>query len=294
MTGAHLSRPVPMPALPEPPAQRRPPGGTAALCPDEPRPAADKSLPITLPGWPAGTPPPRVAAVMQPYFLPYPGYFALMQHVDVYILDDLAQYTDHGWMNRNRIQKPGGGWQYVTVPVKRHAERTPICAVEIAAQPWQQVFWGRLSVYARAPGYREVCALLRPLLEQPGPSLAALNEAVLRAVCARLGIRTPVYTLSRLALPGYRPPYPKGQNALAVCRALGGIEEYRNPPGGAAFYPRAPYAQAGVRLVFEQWRGRPYPCGKNAWQPRLSVLDALMYLPPEEIRRRLEEVERFA
>lgn len=261
---------------------------------EDPPAALAACQPSLLPGWPEKLPPPRVAAVMQPYFFPYLGYFALMQHADVYILDDLAQYTAHGWMNRNRIQKPGGGWQYVTLPVKKHPVRTPVCKIEPAAQPWQQMLWGRLSVYAHAPGYREVCALLHPLLEQSWPSLAAFNEASLRAVCARLGIRTPVYALSRLALPGYCPPYPKGENALAVCRALGGIKEYRNPPGGAAFYPRAPYAQAGVRLVFEQWQGRPYPCGKNTWQPQLSVLDALVYLPPDEIWQRLEDVELFA
>ena len=42
------------------------------------------------------------AAIMQPYFLPYLGYFQLMKSVDIFILADEYQYTNKGWINRNR------------------------------------------------------------------------------------------------------------------------------------------------------------------------------------------------
>ena len=42
-------------------------------------------------------------AVMQPYFLPYIGYFQLMNLVDTYIFYDDVNYIKNGWINRNRI-----------------------------------------------------------------------------------------------------------------------------------------------------------------------------------------------
>ena len=42
-------------------------------------------------------------AVMQPYFLPYIGYFQLMSAVDRFVLFDNVQYVRQGWINRNRI-----------------------------------------------------------------------------------------------------------------------------------------------------------------------------------------------
>lgn len=222
---------------------------------------------------------------MQPYFFPYPGYFALIKRVDVFILDDLAQYTPKGWMNRNRLRRPGGGWQYVTLPVRRHPANARICEIELADQPWRDALWGKLSAYARAPQYAAVCRWLRPLLETEYHTLAQFSHASLQAVCDVLTIQTPICLLSRLRLPGYCPPYPKGENALAVCCALGSVAEYRNLPGGAAFYPRQPYRAAGIRLRFQQWQGGE--------EPPLSILDALLRYPPQEVTAQLDAVCLF-
>lgn len=46
--------------------------------------------------------------IMQPYFLSYLGYYSLIRQVDRYLVFDTAQYIYHGWINRNRILKPGG------------------------------------------------------------------------------------------------------------------------------------------------------------------------------------------
>jgi hypothetical protein len=44
-----------------------------------------------------------IAAIMQPYFFPYIGYFQLMHAVDVFVFHDDVQYIKSGWINRNRI-----------------------------------------------------------------------------------------------------------------------------------------------------------------------------------------------
>lgn len=56
--------------------------------------------------------------IMQPYFFPYIGYFSLMKQVDEFILLDDVQFIRHGWIERNRILKPSGGWQYIAIPLK--------------------------------------------------------------------------------------------------------------------------------------------------------------------------------
>ena len=47
--------------------------------------------------------------IMQPYFFPYIGYISLIKHTDLFILLDDVQFIRHGWIERNRILKPGGG-----------------------------------------------------------------------------------------------------------------------------------------------------------------------------------------
>lgn len=41
--------------------------------------------------------------IMQPYFLPYIGYWQLMNAVDKYVVLDDVNYIERGWVNRNRI-----------------------------------------------------------------------------------------------------------------------------------------------------------------------------------------------
>ena len=55
--------------------------------------------------------------IMQPYFIPYIGYFQLIKHTDRFILFDPVQFIRHGWIERNRILKPVEGWQYLSIPL---------------------------------------------------------------------------------------------------------------------------------------------------------------------------------
>ena len=56
--------------------------------------------------------------IMQPYFFPYLGHFALIAAVDEWIVFDITQYTRKSWVNRNRVLRPDGGWQYVSIPLR--------------------------------------------------------------------------------------------------------------------------------------------------------------------------------
>ena len=58
------------------------------------------------------------AAIMQPYFFPYIGYFQLMHAVDVFVIYDDVQYMKGGWINRNLIRS-GGTAKWLTLPVCR-------------------------------------------------------------------------------------------------------------------------------------------------------------------------------
>ena len=45
----------------------------------------------------------KSVAIMQPYFLPYIGYFQLLAAVDTFVVLDDVNYINRGWINRNRL-----------------------------------------------------------------------------------------------------------------------------------------------------------------------------------------------
>ena len=88
--------------------------------------------------------------IMQPYFFPYLGYISLIKHTDEFLLFDPVQFIRHGWIERNRILKPGAGWQYISVPLKKHEQTALIQDVQIDnSQNWREKILAQLGHYKK-------------------------------------------------------------------------------------------------------------------------------------------------
>ena len=48
-----------------------------------------------------------IMGLNQPYFMPYIGFWQLVNAVDVFIIGDDYHYINRGWVNRNRILQEG-------------------------------------------------------------------------------------------------------------------------------------------------------------------------------------------
>lgn len=101
---------------------------------------------------------------MQPYFFPYLRHFDLLNQCDMRIAGDAAQYSRHGWVNRNRVLHSVSGWQYITAPIHQ---------IEIADNSdWKtQVFRHVQHYLMDAPFYGAVMEFFKDcysISEQPG------------------------------------------------------------------------------------------------------------------------------
>jgi hypothetical protein len=226
---------------------------------------------------------------MQPYFLPYPGYFALIARCDRWLVFDDAQMIRHGWVDRNRVLHPTEGWMYIKVPLKKHPREALISACEVADADWGGRVLRQLSHYRRAPYHAPVMAVLEAAFGSAPGALAALNVHVLSAVCAYIGLPFAPVLHSSLDYDRSRVQGP-GDWALEAARAVG-ADAYLNPVGGAALFDGAAFAAAGVRLEFLRWPDTPYPQRRPAYEPALSMLDMLFWLSPDEVRARLAGAE---
>jgi len=223
---------------------------------------------------------------MQPYFLPYPGYFALIAQSDQWVVFDDAQMIRHGWVDRNRVLHPTEGWQYLKVQVQKHARETPIREVRVSADAdWGPRLVRQLQHYRKAPFFRPVISLLGELLQGSGEDLSALNVRVLAGVCAYLGLPFAPLLHSQIEYDRGAVQGP-GDWALVVSRVLGATA-YVNPPGGRDLFDASAFAAQGTALRFLRWPDSPYPQLRPGYEPALSIVDLLFALPPDEIRARL-------
>jgi hypothetical protein len=227
--------------------------------------------------------------IMQPYFFPYLGYFDLIYNSDRWIVFDTVQYIRHGWINRNRILHPKEGWQYIIVPRKKHGRQTAIKDVEISADPrWPLLILAQIGHYQRrAPYYEETYKLVKECLAVEESSLSRLNVAILEKVCLYLGMSFQYEYFSEMVLelgPVERP----GDWALRIAESLD-AKEYVNPPGGEAIFDASRFKAAGIKLNIRNLPHMEYKCRSYNFVPDLSIIDVLMWNPPEKVKGYLDE-----
>jgi hypothetical protein len=230
--------------------------------------------------------------IMQPYFLPYLGYFSLIKNTDSFILLDSVQYIKSGWIERNRILHPQSGWMYFRVPLMPHNHTASIKELKIDnRQNWKQKFFSQLQHYKKAaPHFVNVMRLLNDILNNDYDTIVNLNKTSLEAVCNFLGIERTCSIFSRMNLPIDTPKAPD-EWSLNICRSLGNVQEYWNPPGGQSFYDRDKYERAGLKLKFHKIVLQEYGQRRSTFESGLSIVDVIMFNEPSVVNRMLDQFE---
>lgn len=231
--------------------------------------------------------------IMQPYFFPYIGYISLIKHTDRFILFDGVQFIRHGWIERNRVLKPGEGWQYIAVPLVKHSRETLIKDVLIRNnEDWKAKLLAQLEHYKkRSPFYKDVIDVIRQGIDIETDSITKLNQSTLQAVCDYLGIPFKSEIFSEMDIK-IEPVTAPDEWALNICKAMR-YEEYWNPPGGMDFFNRQKYEDAGVTLRFQKVAVTPYSQrrGPDRIETGLSIIDVMMFNPVEKIHEMLDDYE---
>jgi hypothetical protein len=232
-------------------------------------------------------------SIMQPYFFPYWGHFALIAAVDRWVVFDITQYTPKSWMNRNRILHPAKGWQYVTVPLDKASMsiKTFQARVLNPADTGAQIIRQLMHYRKRAPYFAAVTDLVeRVFTRLPDDSLVTLNAVALAETCAYLGVpfRNDICSQLDLDLPQDMGP---GDWAPVIASRLG-AGRYVNPAGGRDLFDPQQFAALGIELAFLQTGDFTYPTPGYEFQPNLSILDAMMWKDPETIRGALTSLAK--
>ncbi len=230
--------------------------------------------------------------IMQPYFFPYLGYISLLKNTDVFILLDNVQFMKNGWIERNRILKPNPGWQYINVPLVRHSSKESIQNILINnTLDWRKRILAQLHHYKKkSPYYNQVISLINRIFKHQYRDIVSLNRAALLEVCEYLDIQKdiPVFSRMKLEIESVRGP---DEWALNICKALGNVTEYWNPPGGKSFYDKGKFENNGMKLFFHEPYLEEYDQKRDSFEPGLSIIDVMMFNSPREINTMLDQYE---
>lgn len=179
---------------------------------------------------------------MQPYFLPYGGYFSLLSSADKIVFLDTDQYVKRRWMNRCRVRTDEKD-SWLTVPVRGHSQSEEIRNIEVAKETTD--FSKALKKTERiAP---EWAAGIENILHFDSTQLSATNISLLSLVFSRLqGVDLQFELLSKMSTP-YFQDYQ--ERAVWLTKTLG-CDTYLNASGGRDLYDEGYFQEQGLKLSF--------------------------------------------
>ena len=221
--------------------------------------------------------------IMQPYFMPYIGYWQLMTAVDTYVVYDDVNYIKGGWVARNNILLNGQKHMFTIMlngasPNKLFNEIT----IKDDFKKFSRLIE---SAYRKAPYYAEVSALLEKIYKYEVKSLGAFMMNSFQVVLDYLEIDTKLILSSTIT----KDNSLRGKDKVKhICHLLG-ADTYYNAIGGQELYDKEDFKADGIALHFVQSNLTPYAQLGNEFVPGLSIIDVLMFNSVVTIKNLLKE-----
>jgi hypothetical protein len=228
------------------------------------------------------------AAIMQPYFLPYIGYFQLINAVDVFVVYDDVNYIKKGWINRNNILVNGEGFLF-NIPLQEVSQNKSINQINIEENTnWKKNILKTITLsYKKAPYFVQVFPIIEKIIALEEKNLAKFITYSLIEICNFLSIETTILISSSIE----KNNDLKGQDKIIEICKKNEANSYINAIGGMKLYDKDVFLKCGISLNFIQSNPIFYSQFKNEFIPWLSIIDVMMFNPPEQIRDFLSQYD---
>lgn len=209
--------------------------------------------------------------ILQPSYVPWRGYFHLIQRADVFVFLDDVQYTQRDWRNRNILKGPQGP-QWITVPVVTKGRRLQsIMDVEIDnSTNWRREHLAAIRrCYARAPYFSDYIGTLETQYGREWKNLCELDIELTQLIAQWLGLDTRFVRSSDLDITASRT-----QRLVGICKRLG-VTRYISGPSGRSYIDEAEFEREQIELVYHSYDYPEYSQSFGAFLPHVTAIDLL-------------------
>ena len=214
----------------------------------------------------------KKVAVLQSNYIPWKGYFDLINSVDVFVIYDLVQYTKNDWRNRNQIIA-GGKPTWLTIPVRQERLDQRIDETRVADPRWAKKHWRTIEQsYSKSPGFAQFGHSIGDSLMGCAnePLLSSVNLRMINMLCSQMEIDTKIISSDEFDLPEDRV-----DRLVHICKELG-AEEYVSGPAARIYLDEDRFHEEGLKVSWYEYDGYPeYAQKSEQYDHFVSVLDLL-------------------
>ncbi len=219
----------------------------------------------------------KKVAIIQSNYIPWKGYFDIINSVSEFVIYDCAQYTKNDWRNRNMIKTPQGK-QWLTIPCKVDRLDQRICDIETINDSWRVKHWKSIKQnYSKSPYFDEFSRLFENLyMEQNNKNLSSINVSFISAICGVLNINTKIRSHDEFSISQGR-----NEKLISICRQMD-ADVYVTGPSATAYLDETLFSENGISIEVMSYSGyeeyqQPYP----PFDHNISVIDLIFSQGPK-------------
>jgi len=211
-------------------------------------------------------------AVLQSNYIPWKGYFDIINDADVFVFYDEVQYTKNDWRNRNRIFN--NQLQWISIPIDKFAVKQKISEVKINDDGWQNLHFKTLFLsYKRAPHFGQLEEFMTDVYkEHQWENLSELNHYSIKKISDLIGIKTKFLNSKDFDLKEGRI-----EKLTGLLEDVG-AKQYITGPSALDYLSNHEnlFNSKKIEIIYKGYDGYPaYPQRSPQFENHISILDLL-------------------
>ncbi|MFC2175516.1 WbqC family protein [Bacteroidota bacterium] len=216
----------------------------------------------------------KKVAILQSNYIPWKGYFDLINQVDAFVVYDEVQYTKNDWRNRNII-KTKNGPLWLTIPVKQLNLNQKIHETKVFQKNWNVKHWKTIKTYyGRSPFFKEYEEVFyETYMNIQTEYLSEINLIFISLVNKILGIDTEIIDSRTLQLNG-----DKNERLIEAVKKVGGTS-YLSGPAAQGYLQVDLFKQEGITVDWMDYSHYPeYQQQHPPFTHRVSIIDLIFQI----------------
>ena len=219
-------------------------------------------------------------AILQSNYIPWKGYFDLINFVDEFIIYDDVQFTKNDWRNRNII-KTNQGLKWLTIPVKHEKLGQLIVDTKISDNRWSKKHWTSLSqCYSKTEHFKEYRDIFEEFyLTTAQNYLSEINLRLITVISEILGINTKIRWSSEFELVDGQT-----ERLLGICKQCNATE-YLSGPAAKEYFDTNLAKKENIEVTWLDYDGyEEYPQLYPPFEHGVTILDLLFNTGPDAMK----------
>jgi hypothetical protein len=215
-------------------------------------------------------------AIMQPTFMPWVGYFDLINSVDTFVFLDDVQLSKRSWQVKNKI-KASHGESFITLPIKKDKSRddqyinNSFISVD---EKWRNKTLKSIELnYKKTPYFKDTFPLFKEWTSS-NSSLSEIHIKMIKRIANMLSFDDVDFiTSSSLGIEG-----SKETKLLDICKQIS-AQTYLSPQGSSAYIQPTNLAdrfkENNIDLLYHDYEPVKYKQLHGEFIPYLGIFDLL-------------------